>query len=754
MKTTINILICILFFIVELFAQQTINGTVSDLHGNPLKGVTIQVSGTKYQTFTTDNGTYIIAVPEGFNKLVFEKEGFKKTTVNIKNNKLNIVLSDSPEILFKMSIEELMDVEVVSPGKKKEKQSEAPAVISVLSKTDIRSFGANTLSEILERICGIHITGTHYQPTNILSIRSDPVTAHYNTHVLILLNGRPVKESLVSGFHSAIFNSFPIDRIERIEILRGPASALYGSGAFSGLINIITKDASQQSTLASFSYGAFNTISAQLSTGIKIKELGLSIGAFYNNSDGFDHEMRFTSAGKLYPKTKFQAFNKGLGFNLQADYKGFTFNSLYVDNLFRICQNDISSQFPEWYFGIRRIMTDLGYKKKLSVKYRYTINATYNYVGFWQPLDIFANDVREKGSGHDFVFEFTNFFNLSDKLNIILGALYNPRTGIYYLPLKKSDGTDYDIYSNPENPDPFEVIPRFTDHWGSGYLNFTYSPFKVIKLIGGLHAYKTNVDFALVPRAGVVFSLNSTLTAKLLYGQAYRSPSNFELYSNNPFIMGNVNLPAENVATSEMQISFTSSNISLTGAFFHNYQDNLIVRSLRTDSLWLDPVTGEARPIYISKGSLTSYGGELEGRIVFSKSFNSVFSTSYSTYRNDNGVTDEFGSPNLMMKFGLNYKLNDLLNIGFFDSYFGNVGEFDVIFPDANPELKPYHYATLNLNWHMKNLLKTFISPILSVYCVNLFNQDVRYPSYTLKDVNSRPGRGGFALYAKFKVVF
>ena len=58
----------------------------------------------------------------------------------------------------------------------------------------------------------------------------------------MLLNGRPVRESMEGGITSEMFESFPIGIIERIEVVRGPGSVLYGSDAFSGVINIITED--------------------------------------------------------------------------------------------------------------------------------------------------------------------------------------------------------------------------------------------------------------------------------------------------------------------------------------------------------------------------------------------------------------------------------------------------------------------------------------------------------------------------------
>jgi len=105
----------------------------------------------------------------------------------------------------------------------------------------LKRFGGNTLSDVLQRVPSLAFATGFFQDRSIISVRGDQFKVT-SGHVLLLLNGRPVRESMEGGVTSEMFESFPIGIIERIEVVRGPGSVLYGSNAFSGIINIITKD--------------------------------------------------------------------------------------------------------------------------------------------------------------------------------------------------------------------------------------------------------------------------------------------------------------------------------------------------------------------------------------------------------------------------------------------------------------------------------------------------------------------------------
>ena len=140
-----------------------------------------------------------------------------------------------------ISLQELLNAQVTTASKSAEKLSDAPGVITVVSKDELNRFGGNTLRDVLERVPSLSFATAFFQDRSLISVRGDQFKAT-SGHMLLLLNGRPVRESMEGGITSEMFESFPIGIIERIEVVRGPGSVLYGSDAFSGVINIITED--------------------------------------------------------------------------------------------------------------------------------------------------------------------------------------------------------------------------------------------------------------------------------------------------------------------------------------------------------------------------------------------------------------------------------------------------------------------------------------------------------------------------------
>lgn len=117
---------------------------------------------------------------------------------------------------------------------------QSPAIASVITAADIAAIGATELNEVLETVPGLHVgvSGVGYKP--IFSIRG--IHTQTNPQVLVLVNGIPIK-NVFDGSLGASWGRMPVTGIARIEVIRGPGSALYGADAFSGVINIITKSA-------------------------------------------------------------------------------------------------------------------------------------------------------------------------------------------------------------------------------------------------------------------------------------------------------------------------------------------------------------------------------------------------------------------------------------------------------------------------------------------------------------------------------
>ncbi|HYG18449.1 MAG TPA: TonB-dependent receptor [Ohtaekwangia sp.] len=179
-------------------------------------------------------------------------------------------------IAFSLSLEELMNIEIVSASKKSESLFDASLSASVLTSDEIRNAGATSIMEALRLIPGlivressngnydVHIRGLDNVPPNSLILTST------NTTTLVMINNRPVYNYLQGG---TFWESLPIDLndVERIEVVRGPSSTLYGPNAVSGVINIITRELKTEglSVWGNGQYGSKNTAIANASVGYK-----------------------------------------------------------------------------------------------------------------------------------------------------------------------------------------------------------------------------------------------------------------------------------------------------------------------------------------------------------------------------------------------------------------------------------------------------------------------------------------------------
>ena len=128
---------------------------------------------------------------------------------------------------------------VFSAAKKRQLISEAPSTIHVITDRDIAAHGWRNLAEILRHVPGVQTQTTHSQFQSVM-IRGLVGTENNNSRILWLQNGVPMNDVRDSGIW--LDETYPVEMIKRIEVVLGPGSALYGSGAFQGVINIFTKD--------------------------------------------------------------------------------------------------------------------------------------------------------------------------------------------------------------------------------------------------------------------------------------------------------------------------------------------------------------------------------------------------------------------------------------------------------------------------------------------------------------------------------
>ena len=194
---------------------------------------------------------------------------------------------ENPGDLVSMSLEQLMDLEVVTASRFGQKVDHAPSAVQVISAEDIRAHGWRTLGEALESLPGLYLSDSGIY--TYLGARGQLRAGDYDTRFLLLIDGHRINDPVYS--QSPVGQEFPLDMtlVERIEYVPGPGSAVYGSNAFFGVINVLTKPPGQPGSgevaLSGGNYGTHGA-RATLSTGGAWGQTLMS--ASYSHSRGRD----------------------------------------------------------------------------------------------------------------------------------------------------------------------------------------------------------------------------------------------------------------------------------------------------------------------------------------------------------------------------------------------------------------------------------------------------------------------------------
>lgn len=324
--------------------------------------------------------------------------------------------------LFNISLETLLNIDVTTASKKAEKNTDAPGVISTITKEEIKYFGANNLNDVLERATSIQKVGSHMFPYNVSVIRGD-LRTHYDNHMLVLINGRPARDGLLGGVNSPIYSGFPVEMIDKIEIIRGPGSVLYGTNAFTGIINIITKSDEMKPSLdVSATAGSFGTVQGALTGSYSKGDFKAKLGAKIDNINGWKYSAMTVRPGfgDTLVNMKYGKRNTGLAADLS--YKGLSFFGFYTyDN-----QDNLGILPYTTYAGknkISRLLLNLGYIHKFNDSWEASLNITHDESDMI--LDDEALVPFDHHSNADYLAEITINGELTKNLNLVLGGVVN-----------------------------------------------------------------------------------------------------------------------------------------------------------------------------------------------------------------------------------------------------------------------------------------------------------------------------------------
>lgn len=528
----------------------------------------------------------------------------------------------------------------------------APSVATVITADYIDKIGATTLLEALETVPGLHVGISPLNAMNpIYSIRG--IHTKLTPQILILLNGNPITMAYL-GTPITTFR-MPVNNISRIEVVRGPGSAVHGADAFSGVINIITKDGHEiDGTQAGARYGSFDMVNTWLQHGGDYQGWNLSLSLDYQKSQGDDERTLGSDTQSSVFDTIFSTTASLTPGELDTHYE-------ILDSHLNISKGNWTGHLWGW------ISDDAGsgdgVSNTLSVgshsdAYQYMADLNYNnkdLVDDWQfdlNLNYFAYEVDSflqifpAGA----VLPLAADGNIAHDPSLITGtALFSD--GVYGNPIQTGSQTsiefatfyegfsqqlwrfstgfrhqeeEYEEYKNfgPGVLNPFAGVAvvdgTLTSLTGTNdiYMPHTsrdlwyvtlqdeWSIARAWTITGGMR-YDQYSDFgnAVNPRAALVWETRYDLTSKFMYGRAFRAPSFNELYvQNNPANLGNANLDPETIDTYELAFDYQPSTRLRTCLNLFYYETQGLINQVTQGTIV------QSQNAYDTKG----YGFEME----------------------------------------------------------------------------------------------------------------------------------------------
>jgi len=557
-------------------------------------------------------------------------------------------ISDTTDI-FELELRDLMNIEVTIASRKATTLRESPGIVLVITADEIRKSGARDLIDLLNSTPGF---GFAADVQGVVGIGIRGLWAHEGK-VLLMLDGVSLNEK---QYNCTEFGShFQLSQIKRIELIRGPGSAIYGGNAELGVINIITKEAGD---INGFSLAANY---GQMQKDFARRTLALSFGhTFKNNLQFAAHasggqanrsDKDFTDFyGKTYSMADGNSTIKPMNFN--ASLKNKNLNIRLIADFYNLKQRDMfGSNVPSVYEPISTdfstFVADVSYTFNLSEKFKLTPRFFHTRENTWKAEE---SDLQEYYNDPNSI----NYFPEAQFVNDVEVNSYNSALIFSYQPIT-------DIYINGGAEMTFDKAEAFNSNFNFvndnkeptktvNYNNF--SPFvqaifntKYANFTGGFRFENHSaVGSTFVPRFGITRVFNK-LHLKFLYANSFRAPSIMNIHFNK-----DIKPEKTTVYEIEAGYEFTPEVFFTANAFDITVSDAIIYRS--------DETLGDTYSNYAQTGSR---GFELELKI---KKAHHYAYFSYSFYspadKNEVGIYQVPDNKNLLLafaahKFSLNY---------------------------------------------------------------------------------------------------
>jgi outer membrane receptor for ferrienterochelin and colicins len=508
--------------------------------------------------------------------------------------------SVTPQDLGEASLEELAKIQVYGASKRLQSTSDAPSSVTVVTADEIQRYGYRTLADILESTRGFYVT--YDRDYSFVGVRGFGRLGDSNNRILVLIDGHRINDNVFGEPYLGSEFLVDVDLIERVEIIRGPSSSLYGADAFFAVINVITRSSPQLKGLElSFTPASFGTYEGRATYGGQYRGIDIMLsGTFYNSQGPTLFFPQFDSPATNYGITRNTNYE-----NYQHLLETISFHGLTLEGLFSARDKGVPTGYYGGLFNDSQTQNydyhqylDLSYRHSVGEKWDLTARTSYDQARLQAPV-AYSTGLPD-GSTTLNTYSFRGGW--SDSEVKLSGTLFNKHQvtlGTEIIDNLRQDQGDYTAFGSI-----FVAQPGSSKIWAV-YAQDEFAILYHLTLSAGLrYDHYSNFGGSANPRLGLIYHLFHTNTLKMLYGTAFRAPEPFELtpdygsfFENNTLLKPEAIRSLEGVAEQRFGPHFT-----LSGSVFQNRINNLITLGTNSDN----------QEEYFNSGKAVANGVEVE----------------------------------------------------------------------------------------------------------------------------------------------
>ncbi len=504
--------------------------------------------------------------------------------------------------LTDLSIEDLMNVEVYGASKHMQSARDAPASVTVVTADDIQRYGYRTLADIFQSVRGFYVT--YDRDYSYVGVRGFGRLGDWNSHILLLVDGHRFNDNVLGNAMLGTEFLIDVDMIERVEIVRGPSSSLYGAQAFFAVINVITRKSGELKGLElSFTPASFGTYQGRATYGGEYKGIGVQLSGTFYNSEGptlFFPEFNSPATNNgVTGDTDFESYQHILA---TLSYHGFSLQGLYSSRDKGVPTGYYGSLFndPQTLNIDTHQYVSLSYQHSIGHKWELSARTSYDQAHLLGPVALATGVPDAPAELNTYSFR-EKWWDGEVQLSRTVLAKHKLTFGSEVTDNFRQDQGDYDASTNS-----FTADPRSSEIWAL-YAQDEFAITSKLVLSAGLR-YDHYSDFGGTtnPRLGLIYHVLPPTTLKLLYGTAFRAPEPFEFetdfgsfYEDNPDLKPETIRSVEGVLEQGIRRGFQGLRQRLSELD----RSNLI--TLETDP-------GNGLSLYRNSGNANATGMELE----------------------------------------------------------------------------------------------------------------------------------------------